>query len=587
MRKIVLLLMLLANFNWASSALGFEPDSQVEDLDIHPTDVIIWELVQAQRLSDGSIELGLRLSTRDNFGIYKDKLSFQGPTGFEARVLEAPESQARPDPLSDGLADLYEFGDFLVVFESFDQFQGTSFPFTIKFLGCTERICLFPYEQAFTAEISSPITLPKPKSVEATSKTPAKSFDERLLDQVNAKTTSLTTILLLAILGGLLTNLTPCVFPMIPITMRILGNPQQKNPKLNSIAYATGIIVSYTLLGSLAALSGSLFGAFLGNLYVSLAIAIVFIFLGLSMLGYGDFSKLQNLGNRLGAGKQNMASVVAMGAGAGLVAAPCTGPILGALLLFSPKLGSFALSVLMFFSYSVGFALPYLFLGLAAQKIGKWSVPAVFQIGVKALFAGVMFALAAFYLKTPLNSFLQKFAGNWQIVTYVASGLGLVMIASVLASKKLQTKKAIFILPCFVLGVGLFSMSQWLTGADMPTKIQWVKNEKEAYELATMQNKPILVDGWAEWCVACKQMDSTTFQDASVVLEIEENWIALKLDLTEFNEANEALAAKYGMPGLPTLVFIPSNGELDKSIKLTGYVGSDKLKEEMRSFLGN
>jgi len=144
---------------------------------------------------------------------------------------------------------------------------------------------------------------------------------------------------------------------MIPITLRLLGG-QSHRAFLNSSMYAAGILITYTGLGVFAASTGGMFGALLQSKAVNIFFASVMFLLGFTMLGFGNFSKLQQMGDRLGAGKPSLRNMFLMGVGAGFVASPCTGPVLGALLTITLESQDLNRGILMMFTYSFGFALP-------------------------------------------------------------------------------------------------------------------------------------------------------------------------------------------------------------------------------------
>jgi thiol:disulfide interchange protein DsbD len=566
-----------------------------QDLDIQPTDVIHWTPVQATVRPDGSVTVGLRLQTDGQFSIYRDRLKFKGPAGFTVVDQDFPDPQTQTDPLTGELTQVFRGGDFILTFNGLETYQGKTFPLAVTFLGCTERICLFPYTQDFAiptfqetvmSELegaSKSADQPKMTAGEGTKRN--LSWDEQFAEDLKADKLPLAVLLTAIFLGGLATNLTPCVFPMIPITVRLLGG-QNQSPRRNSVLYAAGIILTYTAIGSIVALSGGLFGAILGNLWVNLFFGVIFVVLGLSMLGFGSFNKLQTWGARIGSQKSSALNVFLMGTGAGLVAAPCTGPILGALLVFTAEKNDPSLTLSLFTLYSVGFALPYVFLGMAASRISQFKVSAGVQLGVKILFAAAMFGLAFYYLKTPAYDWLLGMQGYWAETGVALLIAGLLLTGWFLRRPDLMQNKKALVAPTLLLGLGLFAGSQWIAGADVPSKLKWYHEEEAAYAAAKRLQKPILVDGWADWCAACKEMDVTTFQDPRLIAALNEDWVLLKLNLTELNEKNEALAAKYGMPGLPTLVLVPPSGDLEQSRRITGYVGSERLFEETRGFIG-
>lgn len=583
-----------------------------EKLDLHPTDVILWEAVGATQEADGSISVGMRLQTKQGFSIYKKNAKFAGPTGFELQSMEAPPTKRIIDPLEGDEVDVYDGGDFILKFMGLEPFRGKKFPVSITFLGCTTRICLFPYTQTFDLELSGAPSddlgsslaseersFTDPSPTEGASSSLAAQKERELAAQQSAGSDDiqqdfaeklargeLTFMLLFVVLflGGMATNLTPCVFPMIPITVRILSSQGHK-PLLSSSIYALGIVASYSLLGIIVSWTGGLFGALLASTTFNLVFAFLFFALAFSMLGFVNLTKLQELGSRLGTHSHSNWNTFLMGAGAGLVAAPCTGPILGALLAFSAKNPNSQVAW-QFFVYSAGFALPYVFLGMSSQKLAKMRVPATVQNGVKLAFAAIMFALAFYYLRVPFYGVLKSLAPYWQSIA-----IGAFVVGSVLAwftvTAQHSTKKIMQVTATLILGVWLFASTQWLTastGADIPLTTH--KTVEEGLAVAKVNQRPILIDGWAEWCEACKRMDATTFADASVREALKAGWNVVKLDFTEMTTENEELTERFGMQGLPTLVLLPPDGDLGKMKKIVGYASAQKLLQEMEAFKG-
>ena len=569
------------------------------DLDLHPTDVIHWTGIQAVVNANDTVSVGLRLTTSRNFSIYKEKLQFIPPDGWQLESIQGPESFSQVDPLNEpATVEVYRAGDFELIFSGLEPLTTSTFNFGVKFLGCTSSICLFPYTQqielpayrgtlALESIESKPtqntVDMPTTSSAEA-GRLPELEFSvDSYASALESGQLPMALLLIVVFIGGMITNLTPCVFPMIPITLRILSH-RKGSPLLNALVYSLGIVITYTAIGSIVALSGGVFGALLGNPIVTTLFGLIFTVLAFSMLGYGNFSQLQAIGSKIGGSNNSAFSTLAMGTAAGLVAAPCTGPILGALIIYAAQLSEPSLTVFLFLVYSLGFALPYVFLGSASARITRISVSPRVQVGIKFLFASIMFALALFYLKTPIHKSLEFLRGSWFSISIALLSIGLLACIGVLFSTSASQNKAVSILPSMILGLGLFAGSQWATGGDIPQKLDWLTSESEAFALAASENKNILVDGWADWCVACKEMDTKTFTDPELIQELKQNWILLKLDLTELNEKNEALAKKYKMPGLPTLVLIKPGDDISQGKRLTSFVSAEKLIEEINSF---
>lgn len=417
----------------------------------------------------------------------------------------------------------------------------------------------------------------------------ASDFESEWADGVKTGRFSFAVVLLVVFLGGVLTNLTPCVYPMIPITLRLLGR-QGTKPLAGAAIYASGILVTYTALGVSAALSGSLFGSIMASKTFNLAFAALMALLALSMLGYGNFSALQTFGNRLGAGKSSPHNTFLMGVGAGLVASPCTGPILAALLAYTAGSQDLTRGTFLLFVYSLGFALPYVFLGGAAARVGQIKVSPNIQVATKALFASVMFALVFYYLKIPAYSVFVELRHAWFEIAATGIVVGGLLVGLSLSLPRLRASKVALTVPAVVLGVGLFGVFQSFTGSRIAagspeeSRLLWHKNEDEAFREAKERSLPLLVDGWAEWCEACKKMDAHTFSDAAVADRLRRGWILLKLDLTESNEINEKLIEKYGFGSLPTLFLLPPDGDLTKKEKVAGFVPAATLTAHLKSF---
>ncbi len=301
------------------------------------------------------------------------------------------------------------------------------------------------------------------------------------------------------------------------------------------------------------------------------------------MLGFGDLSKIQAIGNRLGSGRPSLLNSFFMGTGAGLVAAPCTGPILAALLAYSAghashRFESFALLG----AYSFGFALPYTILGSFAASVVKIRIKPALQLGVKLLFSGIMFALAFYYLRIPFYSIVATAKPYWPVLVKITTPISIIVTVGVLIVPSLSQNKTLQFVASLLIALTCFSASQALTTASSPADSQasnnWLHDEAEALNLAKATQKPLLIDMWAEWCEACKKMDVTTFIDQKVVNQLTENWVALKFDLTENNATNEAIQDKYGIQSLPTLVIIPAGGTINDKILISGYQSPIELK---------
>ncbi len=568
------------------TAFSFNPNENDLPNDLKPTDVIHWRGISALSDPAGKVQVALTLETTQGFGIYTHRLKINGPLGFSLDKINGPGTRKIEDPLGEGTVEIYENGEFEIYFSAITPFKDKNFNISLTYVGCTQRICLYPH----TEEIIIPVVMTSESFlVSNTNENANTDLETSLANQLKSSKTSLWTLLLIVFLGGLLTNLTPCVYPMIPITIRLLSG-QGSSALLSSTLYAGGIVISYTVLGIAAAMSGTLFGSLLASKAFNIIFACIMFLLGMTMLGYGNLSSLQMMGSRVGSGRPSKWNTFLMGTGAGLVASPCTGPILATLLALTAESQDVKKGSLLMFVYSFGFGLPYVFLGGTAAKLSKIKVHHHLQTAIKYIFAAIMFGLSFYYLRIPLYGFFSELREYWPTIALYGLTIGGTLTMLWIYSNKLQLKKATTLLPTIILGIGIFGLSQQLTSSltiqenSQQEKVAWLHEIESALNQAKEKNRPIILDAWAEWCEACKKMDATTFMDPNVQEFIKNNFIPLKLDLTESNDKNDSLVEKYSLHSLPTLVLLPTDGNLDKAVTISGYVSAPVLLNKMKMF---
>ena len=587
MRMVAILALLLAS---TAISQDFNPDVKTVD-NINPKEVIHWNLSQAIRDKEGRIEIELTLNTSRNFTIYQSKLVAIAPPGYNLVDMAVPEATEQVDPISGDDVQVFSNGYFRYIFDPDpDTEASTEINFQLTYTGCTDVICLFPFTEKFNAAVhptGKRIELPNGKK--SLTGPQIKEEDEgglsdRLTNQISTGSLSLPLLLLLIFIGGVITNLTPCVYPMIPITLRLLGGQNQR-AFANSSMYALGILVTYSSLGIFAASTGGMFGALLQSKAVNIFFALAMLVLGFTMLGFGNFSRFQQMGEKLGTGKPSLRNMFLMGVGAGFVASPCTGPVLGALLTITLESQDITKGALMMFTYSFGFALPYVFLGGIASKASQVKLSPRWQTLTKLVFASIMFALCLYYLRIPLYTQLKVVKPFWQPLALYGSIISIIILTFWISTPKLLMKKGLSVLPALITGISVFAVSQYVTTADSSeAKLTWLKTEAAAYATASESGKPIIIDGWAEWCEACKKMEATTFRDPDLMKELSDNWILVKLDLTEDSDENDEIIDRFGMPGLPTMVLLPPNGDLEKSHKIVGEKGAVFFLKELKNY---
>ena len=365
-----------------------------------------------------------------------------------------------------------------------------------------------------------------------------------------------------AFVGGLLVCLTPCVYPMIAITVSVFGARQSQSRRhamALSTAHVLGISAMFTPLGVLAGYTGSLFGAALAKPWVLALVAFVFLTLAASMFGAFDFTLPSRLNNKLASiGGVGYGGAFLIGAVSGLIAAPCTGPVLTGILLWIGKTKSASLGAAALFAFSLGLGLPFWLVGTFAvslPKAGSW------MVGVKSVFGIILSVAALHFLKGAFPQLAHvslanpRFLAAAAALVFVGLALGAVHLAFERGATFVAIRKATGIVASVA---GLLLLVGWL---EAPRgKLSWEGSEEAARTRAEAERRPMLVDFTAEWCGACKELSRITFSDPTVMAEAG-RFIAVKVDATnEDDDAVDKVKDRYRVVGLPTVVLLGSDG---------------------------
>lgn len=384
--------------------------------------------------------------------------------------------------------------------------------------------------------------------------------------------------------GGLLTALTPCVYPLIPITVSIFGAKQAKR-RLEAAAlstmYVLGIALTYTTLGVIAAITGHAFGSGVsGNPWVIVPISLVFIAFALSMFGAFELNLPPSLQARLSqVGGKGYGGALAMGLVAGLIAAPCTGPVLGSVLAYVGAKQSILLGGTLLFVYAIGMGLPFFVIGtfaIAMPKSGAW------MEAVKSVFGIAMLAVALYFLKdviAPLDLGVSTKTG-FRAAMLGAVALGLILGAVHLSyhgTALAKVRKTVGLLLA-VGGIHLFVLSVLTPELKLPTYSveEWQTQGEQLLAKARADHKPVMIDLGANWCGACKELELKTYPNPRVMRELG-RFVAFKID-----DKKSKLVEKFGGQGLPYVVFYDSSGNPLKDRNLSGFVEPDDFVKVLR-----
>lgn len=385
-------------------------------------------------------------------------------------------------------------------------------------------------------------------------------------------------------IGGVLVSLTPCVYPMIAVTVSVFGAREAKSRLegvMLSLAFVAGIVAMFVPLGVVAGLTGSLFGAALQNRWVITAISMLFVTMACSMFGAFEFALPSSLTNRLATlGGIGPRGAFVLGLVSGLVASPCTGPVLTGILAFIAKTRSVALGAGSMAAFALGLGLPFFLVGAFAvqlPKSGRW------MVHVKSLFGIVLLVVAIYFLGSAFPGLPRLVPGGMLgtalcIAAIVVGGLfGAVHRDFANDSQAGRLSKTVGVL---LVTFGGFAGAALLTRPSGSFAWEHVPFS-QAQAQARRQSRPLLVDFGAAWCGACKELDKVTFSQQSVSQEAA-RFVALKVDAT--NDEDPLVAAtikQLNVLGLPTVIVFDSQGR--EAQRFTDFVTPDVMLAALRS----
>ena len=449
----------------------------------------------------------------------------------------------------------------------------------IAYQGCTEGFC-YPPEVKEIKVADLPIV-----QVTDTKKTSEKST--ALSEQPKAEQDRLAESLFnskYAVFGFFLLGLglafTPCVLPMLPLLSAIvIGQNQRPNmwrAFALSFVYVQGMALTYTLLGLIVAAIGLPFQVALQHPYVMIGLSIIFVLLALSMFGVFTLQLPSSLQTKLSLLSQQQKAgafggVFLMGMIAGLVASPCTSAPLSGALLYVAQSGDLFTGAITLYLLALGMGVPLILITLFGNKIlpksGMWMET------VKKLFGFVMLALPVFLISrilpdewTPrLWAMLGTAFFIWFAFQMPKNGTGwlfriLFLVAAMISVKPLQA---------WVWGE---SSAQSAVENKLVSHVEFkqVKSEAELQQALAENNKSlVMLDLYADWCVACKEFEKETFSDPRVQKNFGD-MLLLQVDMTKNSEENRALMTKYKVLGLPTILFFNQDGKEIEGSRVNG-----------------
>jgi thioredoxin:protein disulfide reductase len=381
---------------------------------------------------------------------------------------------------------------------------------------------------------------------------------------------------LAALAGGFVVSLTPCVYPMVAVTVSVFGAREAKSRwegAALSAAFVLGIVAMFVPLGVVAGLTGSMFGSVLQNRWVVVAMALLFLILAASLFGAFELALPASLTNRLAMlGGIGYRGAFLLGLACGLIASPCTGPVLTGILAWIAQTKSAGLGAMAMAAFALGLGVPFFVVGAFAvqlPKSGRW------MVHVKSLLGIVLVVVALYFLSgvfPALGAFVHPGTVLW-----VAAGVA--VVAGVLLGAVHREFSDPVVGVKLAKGAGLLLTSGGLfalvLGLVKPAEaLAWQQgNVDVARERALRENRPLIVDFTAAWCGACKELDKLTFSHPPVGSELG-RFVAVRVDATNDDDPKVGAALqRFGVRGLPTVVIFDSNGK--EALRYTDFVPPD------------
>ena len=431
---------------------------------------------------------------------------------------------------------------------------------TLRYQACSDRVCLPPNTAKADIDATKIVAAAAPATnftpLTAAPKNPAPK--DRLAKTFASSGLPLTLGILF--LGGLALNLTPCVFPLIPITLGFFAmqsdGRRSRRFALSSM-YVLGIVITYSTLGVLAALGGKMFGAWLQLPAVLIGFALLMLVLASSMFGAFEIQPPRWIANRSG-GQAGLSGALIMGLAIGIVAAPCVGPVVISLITLVAQLGDPVRGGVMFAALAFGLGFPYLVALNALPRPGEWMVT------VKKAMGFVLIAVAFYFLR-PL---IGDFAYQYGVAASLLIGAIFLLVSRAKGARVMRLAIGVLLLAS---GVAFAIPRKHVEG------VAWSKYDAKALADARAQHKPVVIDFYADWCLPCKELDEKTFSDARVGSELD-RFVRVKADLTVPSDAlTKQLTKEYAILGVPTIVVLDANGNEVQGARLTGFEAPDKF----------
>jgi thiol:disulfide interchange protein DsbD len=459
-----------------------------------------------------SVPLEISFRIPPNYILYKDKITLtlaEGTQGFELAPLEFSPWMTKKDPFHDGEVSIFE--GMALIKTSLKAAEGLSgaqkeIKLLLTYQGCSDTLCY----RLMRKEIELPMTVTDSTTTASVGKSFWRGHFEGLGEH------GLLLLLLLTFLGGLASDFTPCVLPIIPITLAFIGVRKEtttvRNNLFQTLFFVVAMAFTYALMGLAAALLGKSLGFLFQNVYFLLLTVALYLVFSLSLFGLFEIQvplKMRNAFARMG-GEGPFGAILA-GLTIGFLAAPCVGPLIASLLLFVAQKRNLLEGFLLLFSYGLGMGSLFLVIGLFYHRVSSKIHGGPYMLWVKKIFA-VLLLIPAFYYGSIAATHFKK---------------------------------------------------------NQPTVHQeyfWNDDAQQGFSKAAAEGKLIFLDFFASWCLPCVEMETRTFSDESLQRLLMDRFIPIKIDCTQETDQCQKMVEKYSVIGWPTFFILSPQGEVIETV---------------------
>jgi len=463
----------------------------------------------------------------------------------------------------------------------------------LSYQGCNDQSCFIPQQDTLQVEVelvsdATAATAGEMQAPGAESASPERTGDQARLSGDEARAAQilqkgLPYALVAFFLIGLALNLTPCVYPIIPITVSYFGGQsgRRRSSTLGAaLFYLLGIALSFALLGLLSSLAGRQWGFMFASPWFVVAISVIMILMAASMFGAFEITVPSFLLNKFGAAREGVIGSLVMGLTVGVIIAPCAAGIIIGLVTLVARMGLVVKGGLLFFAMGLGLGLPYLVLAVFSGLLQRLPQSGEWMVWIKKLFGFLLLGVAFYFLAPQVDRIGNKFfflAG----ITSLVGGLLLGWFDHTAGGGR-GFKLFKQIVGVLLLILGLFWIHRSLQ--EKTNGLSWNYYSGQSMEEILASGKPIFIDFYADWCAPCKQLDRETFSDSRVQAKSEAFYF-LKVDCTKPDAATRAFMSLHQVTGMPTLIIIKPDGQEITELREIGYIDAARFLANLEKAL--